>query len=106
ATTAGAGAPHYTAPGAPAALTASDSPASNLPSSGPGRLRRAGRAVEYQRTYVLEDAQGLPLLYVSPEPGIDLEPYVEHNVELFGHSAYRGDIRAYYMTVSRVQPLP
>jgi hypothetical protein len=98
--------PDYSAPGAPAVLTARGSPAPNLPSSGPGRLRRAGRTVEYQRTYVLEDAQGLPLLYVSPEPGLDLEPYVEHNVELFGHSAYRGDIRAYYMTVARVQPLP
>ena len=87
-------------------LTARGSPASDLPSSGPGRLRRAGRAVEYQRTYVLENGQGMPLLYVSPEPGIDLEPYVEHNVELFGHTAYRGYIRAYYMTVARVQPLP
>jgi hypothetical protein len=98
--------PDYANAGAPAVLTARGSPAANLPSSGPGRLRRAGRTVEYQRTYVLEDAQGLPRLYVTPEPGIDLEPYVEHNVELFGHTAYRGDIRAYYMTVARVQPLP
>jgi hypothetical protein len=105
-TTPGGGVPDYAAPGAAATLTARGSPAGNLPSSGPGRLRRAGRTVEYQRTYVLEDAQGLPLLYVSPEPGIDLEPYLEHNVELFGHTAYRGDIRAYYMTVARVQPLP
>jgi len=105
-TTPGAGAPDYTAPVAPTALTARGSPAGNLPSSGPGRLRRAGRTVEYQRTYVLEDTQGLPLLYVTPEAGLDLEPYVNQNVELFGHTAYRGDIRAYYMTVSRVQPLP
>ncbi len=105
-TTPGAGAPDYTAPHAPTALTARGSPAGNLPSSGPGRLRRAGRTVEYQRTYVLEDAQGLPIVYVAPEPGLDLEPYVNQNVELFGHAAYRGDIRAYYMTVSRVQPLP
>ena len=87
-------------------LTARGSPAGNLPSSGPGRLRRAGRTVEYQRTYVLEDAQGLPIVYAAPEPGLDLEPYLNQNVELFGHAAYRGEIRAYYMTVSRVQPLP
>jgi hypothetical protein len=98
--------PDYTNPGVPATLTARGSPAAGLPSSGPGHLRRAGRTVEYQRTYVLEDAQGLPMLYVTPGPGIDLEPYVEHTVELFGQTAYRGDIRAYYMTVSRVQPLP
>jgi hypothetical protein len=100
------GGPDYANPGVPGTLTARGSPAGNLPSSGPGRLRRAGRTVESQRTYVLEDAQGLPLLYVTPQPGIDLEPYVEHNVELFGQTAYRGEIRAYYMTVSRVQPLP
>ena len=97
----------YTNPGAPtAALTARGSPAGNLPSSGPGRLRRAGRTVEYQRTYVLEDAQGLPIVYAAPELGLDLEPYLNQNVELFGHAAYRGEIRAYYMTVSRVQPAP
>lgn len=105
-TTPGGGAPDYTAPGAATALTARGSPAGNLPSSGPGRLRRAGRTVEYQRTYVLEDAQGLPIVYAAPEPGLDLEPYINQNVELFGHAAYRGEIRAYYMTVSRVQPLP
>jgi hypothetical protein len=104
-TPAGTG-PDYASPGVPGTLTARGSPAGNLPASGPGRLRRAGRTVEYQRTYVLEDAQGLPMLYVTPQPGIDLEPYVEHQVELFGQTAYRGDIRAYYMTVSRVQPLP
>jgi hypothetical protein len=102
-TTPSAGTPANSGPGT---LTARGSAASGLPSSGPGRLRRAGRAVEYQRTYVLENDQGLPLLYVAPAPGLDLEPYVNHNVELFGHAAYRGDIRAYYMTVARVQPLP
>jgi hypothetical protein len=104
--TPGGGAADYTAPGATATLTARGSPAGNLPSSGPGRLRRAGRTVEYQRTYVLEDAQGLPIVYAAAEPGLDLEPYVNQNVELFGHAAYRGEIRAYYMTVSRVQPVP
>jgi hypothetical protein len=102
-TTPAAGPRDYTAP---ATLTARGSPASDVPASPPGRLRRAGRTVEYQRTYVLENDQGTPLLYVSPGPGIDLEPYLDHHVELFGPTAYRGDIRAYYMTVARVQPLP
>jgi hypothetical protein len=77
-----------------------------LPSSGRGWLRRAGRAVESQRTYVLEASNGAPLLYVTPQPGVDLEPYVNRNVELAGPAVYRGDLRANYMTVTRVQPLP
>ena len=37
--------------------------------SGPGRLSRAGRAVESLRTYVLQKAQG-GFLYATPQPGI------------------------------------
>jgi hypothetical protein len=80
--------------------------ASGIRASGPGRLRRAGRCVEYRRTYVLETGQGIPTLYVTPQDGLDLEPYVNRNVELFGPAIYRGDLRANYMTVVRVQPLP
>jgi hypothetical protein len=76
------------------------------PSSGPGRLRRAGRFLENRRTYVLESSQNYPMLYVTPNTGIDLEPFVDKNVELFGPAIYRGDLRANYMTVVRVQPLP
>lgn len=78
----------------------------NYPSSGPGRLRRAGRFLENRKTYALESSQGYPLLYVTPYQGIDLEPYLERNVELFGPAIYDGHLRANYMTVVRVQPLP
>jgi hypothetical protein len=76
------------------------------PSSGPGRLRRAGRFLENRKTYVLESSQNYPILYVTPHTGIDLEPFVDRNVELFGPAIYRGDLRTNYMTVVRVQPLP
>jgi hypothetical protein len=55
---------------------------------------------------VLETSQGLPMMYVTPEPGIDLEPYVNQNVQLFGPAIYHGELRANYMTVTQVQPLP
>jgi hypothetical protein len=70
-----------------------------------GRLRRAGRSVDSHRAYVLE-SRGYPVMYVVPQPGIDLEPYVDRNVELTGPAAYRGDYRANHMTAVRVQPLP
>jgi hypothetical protein len=75
-------------------------------SSGPGHLRRAGRTIEYQRTYVLENSKGYPLLYVGPQAGLDLEPYLNRDVELFGNISYRPDIRSNYMVVTSVKLLP
>jgi hypothetical protein len=98
------GPPTYCPPGDP--LTAASHGVSGATSSSSGHLRRAGRAIEYQRTYVLEDARGIPLLYVAPQGGLDLEPYVNRNVELFGSVGYRPDIRAHYMVVTSVQLLP
>ncbi len=75
-------------------------------SSGPGRLRRAGRMVDGQRGYVLDSIQNYPMLYCTPHTGIDLEAYLNQNVELIGPAIYRGDLRANYMTVVRIQPIP
>jgi hypothetical protein len=89
---------------APAQPGASCGPGGSC-SAGSGRLRRAGRTVEDQRTYVLENSQGFPLFYVTPRPGIDLEPYLQRDVELFGPVIYRGDLRANFMTVTGVRPV-
>jgi hypothetical protein len=98
--------PAASSPGpSPTAGPAHPAPAAAVWST-PGRLRRAGRALESRRTYVLETSQGLPMMYVTPEPGIDLEPYVNQNVQLFGPAIYHGELRANYMTVTQVQPLP
>jgi hypothetical protein len=70
-----------------------------------GYLRRAGRAVENKRTYCLESPTGYPLMYVTTQAGLDLEPYLNRNVEVFGPANYNGVLRANYMTATRVQPL-
>ncbi len=75
------------------------------PSSGPGKLRRAGRVLEGRKTYVLESSANYPMLYVTPGPNVDLDPYLGQFVELFGPAVYNGDLRANYMTVMRVQPV-
>jgi hypothetical protein len=80
--------------------------ADGYPSSGPGILKRAGRVVEGRKTYRLDSTANYPLCYVTAGPNVDLEPYVDQKVELFGPAAYKGDLRANYMTVMRVQPLP
>ena len=77
-----------------------------LVSSGPGRLRRAGRCVDGCTTYVLDSLQGGLLFYVTPEQGVELEPYLNRNVELIGAAVYSGELRANYMRAQRVQALP
>ncbi len=58
-------------------------------------------------TYALDSPlNGRPLLYAIPQPGVDLESYINRNVELFGASLYSGDLRANIMHVERVQPVP
>ncbi|HZT79424.1 MAG TPA: SH3 domain-containing protein [Gemmataceae bacterium] len=71
-----------------------------------GYLRRSGRSVNCCYTYVLESPQGLPLMYVTAQPGVNLESYVGRNVEVTGPAVWRGDVRCNYMTASRVAPLP
>jgi hypothetical protein len=70
-----------------------------------GRLRLAGRSLDYKRTYALEN-NGLLMTYVTAQPGIDLESYKDRNVEVSGPGYYRGDVRANYLMASRVIPLP
>ncbi|MGE3805491.1 MAG: SH3 domain-containing protein [Gemmataceae bacterium] len=83
-------------------------PAANaaLRSSGAGRLEKAPFLLNNQPAYVLVSSQGLPRLYVSAQPGVNLEPYVYRNVELIGPVVYRGDLRSNYMTAQQIRPLP
>jgi len=75
-------------------------------SSGPGRLVAAGRCIDYQRTYMLVNSQGLPVVYVTAPPGYSLETYRERNVELYGIRQHRQDLRADHMTAMQVKLLP
>jgi SH3-like domain-containing protein len=70
-----------------------------------GLLHRAGHCLAGRLTYRLQMGE-TSHLYVTPNNGVNLEPYVGRNVELTGPTDYRGDLRAYLMTVTRVQPLP
>ena len=88
-----------------AATTGTPQPMPPAP-SGPGRLRRAGRMLEGRTTYVLETNLGRPLFYVTPEPGVDLEPFINRTVELYGVSIYSGELRANYMRAEKVQLVP
>lgn len=77
-------------------------PAPVVQPSGPGRLRRAGFFVDGKQAYVLENSQGRPLLYVTAQAGLNLEPYVNRTVELFGPVIYHGELRTNYMTAAQV----
>jgi SH3-like domain-containing protein len=89
-------------PQPPAPVAAVDA----FPSSGPGYLSRSGRRIDSLVAYRLESTQGFPTLYVTPQAGVDLEPYVGRKVELTGPAVYRGDLRANYMTVVRLREVP
>jgi hypothetical protein len=74
-----------------------------------GRLRSAGRAIEGQKTFVLEMEENgcvRPMAYTTGTAGIDLTPWVGHIVEVQGPALYRGDIRTNYITAMRVMPQP
>jgi hypothetical protein len=96
-----AGTPTGSAAPAPQNTTAAY-PQPAAPLSYRGYLRRAGFQVDGQNTYALEDSRGQPLLYVSGQVGVNLEPYRDRLVEVFGPVVYRADIRIYHMTASNV----
>ena len=70
-----------------------------------GWLRRAAYYLDNRPTYVLESSQGYPRLYVTAQPGLNLEPYLGSPVKLYGPMVYRGDIKTNYMTAVQVTPL-
>jgi hypothetical protein len=74
--------------------------------SGAGSLRRAGRGVDDQVTYVHQALRGTNRLYVTPAPGLNLDQFLNYTVEVYGPVVYRGDLRAYYMTATYVVPVP
>ncbi len=68
-----------------------------------GILRRAGRMIEGQATYVLDDPVTLrPILYASPARGVPLEQHLNRIVTLSGYSVYHGDLRNNYMIAVRL----
>ncbi len=79
-------------------------PAPTCQWSGWGWLRRAPFFVDNKPAYVLENSQGLPRLYVTAQPGVNLEAYANRSVNLYGKMIYRGDLRTNYMTACQLTP--
>jgi hypothetical protein len=74
--------------------------------SGPGYLRSAGRSVDGKPAYALLSSQNQLLMYIHPQTGTDLEPYLNRNVDVYGPLVYRMDLRTNYMVATQVTPLP
>jgi hypothetical protein len=60
--------------------------------SGPGVLRRSAFAIDGQTAYVLEDSRGYPRVYVVAQAGLNLDPFVNRQVELFGPMVNRPEL--------------
>jgi SH3-like domain-containing protein len=74
--------------------------------SGPGYLRRVAFLIDNQTTYALEDDRGYPRLYVVAQPGLNLEPFANRRVELFGPMVNRQDMTVRgFMSVKTVHVL-
>ena len=72
-----------------------------------GVLRKAGRAVEGHQAYALDDPETLrPVLYAVAPANLRLEEHLNHVVELYGYTVYRGDLKNNLMTVGRVVRSP
>lgn len=74
--------------------------------SGPGWLRPTPMTTENRRMFAFESDKGGLLMYVSGQDGLDLGPFTNRRVQLFGPVTYRGDLfKQYYMVVQQVQPV-
>lgn len=92
----------------PAPSSDSNGPWSNgsIYTSGPGYLRRVAFLIDNQPTFALEDERGYPRLYVVAQPGLNLEPFVNRRVNLFGAMINRQDMTVRgYMSVKTVHLL-
>jgi uncharacterized protein YgiM (DUF1202 family) len=74
--------------------------------SGWGWLRRAPFFVDNKPAYALENSQGSLRLYVTAQPGVNLDSYLNRTVNVYGKLSYRGDLKTNYMTACQLAPLP
>lgn len=72
----------------------------------PGLLRRAGFQIDGKQAYALTDSTGRLVMYVTAEPGVNLEQWVGRSVALSGTVAYHGDLKRDYMMATGAAPLP
>lgn len=69
-----------------------------------GWLHVSSRAAEGRKAYTMIADDGRTLLYfVTAQPGVNLDPYVNRRVACFGEAIWSGDLHHNYMRVSRVE---
>jgi uncharacterized protein YraI len=74
--------------------------------SGAGRLYRTAFQIDGKSAYGLDQGAGKQPLYIVPQAGLSLEPFLNRNVELYGTLTYRPELRNYQMTAVQVIQLP
>jgi hypothetical protein len=79
-------------------------PAAQVQWSQPGWLRRTSIWLGDARPYALV-SQGNIILFLVPQPGLDLDRYVERQVQFWGPVSYHNELRNYFMTVQQVRVL-
>ncbi len=81
-------------------------PTGVIMTSGPGTLRRAAFQIDGQNAYVLEDSRGNVRVYVVAQQGINLEPFINRQVEMFGPMTNRPELTVRgYMSVGKLHLL-
>ncbi len=72
--------------------------------TGVGVLRFSNqRVLENRKVYLMMTRDGQPIAYVTPGYNVDLEQYLNREVELFGQAVFRSDLKTNLMVVERVQ---
>jgi hypothetical protein len=68
----------------------------------PGVLKRVSFFVNNKRAYRFEPLSGNMFMYVTPDDTLNLEPYVNRTVQLYGEMSYHGSLRTYHLNVHQV----
>jgi hypothetical protein len=68
----------------------------------PGVLKRVSFFVNNKKAYRFEPISGNMYMYVTPDDTINLEPYVNRTVQLYGEMSYHGTLRTYHLNVRQV----
>jgi SH3-like domain-containing protein len=74
--------------------------------SPPGWLRRTSIFLDGSRPFALVAGDGKVLMYMTPQPGLNLDEYVEKHVMVLGPLSYHNQMRTYFMHVQQVKLLP
>lgn len=96
----------YTAKLSPPVPSAPSPPAPSGQWSDPGRLRKTAMILDGRPLFCLQPLDpNKRHLYVTAGPNLNLEPYIERTVYLYGPMVYRGELRTNHVTALQVSPV-